>query len=77
VRLQAEKIKPYLAMTGEITLRGQVLPVGGIKEKSAGGKTFGHKEIIMCWQNAKDVEKSINPSSRALNFTMLKQCNRF
>ena len=54
------KIKPFLAMTGEITLRGQVLPVGGIKEKVLAAKRSGIKEIIMCWQNEKDVEE-INP----------------
>ena len=54
------KIKPYLAMTGEITLRGQVLPVGGIKEKVLAAKRSGIKEIIMCWHNEKDVEE-INP----------------
>lgn len=56
----ARKIKPYLAMTGEITLRGQVLPVGGIKEKVLAAKRAGLKEIIMCWQNEKDVDE-INP----------------
>jgi len=54
------KIKPYLAMTGEITLRGQVLPVGGIKEKVLAAKRSGIRDIIMCWQNQKDVEE-INP----------------
>ena len=54
------RIKPYLAMTGEITLRGQVLPVGGIKEKVLAAKRAGLKEIIMCWQNEKDVDE-INP----------------
>jgi len=54
------KIKPYLAMTGEITLRGQVLPVGGIKEKVLAAKRSGIKEIIMCFQNEKDVA-DINP----------------
>ena len=55
------KIKSYLAMTGEITLRGQVLPVGGIKEKVLAAKRSGIKEIIMCWQNEKDVLE-INPA---------------
>ncbi|MBS1782835.1 MAG: endopeptidase La [Bacteroidetes bacterium] len=54
------KVKPYLAMTGEITLRGQVLPVGGIKEKVLAAKRAGIKDIILCSQNEKDVE-DINP----------------
>jgi ATP-dependent Lon protease len=54
------KIKPFLAMTGEITLRGQVLPVGGIKEKVLAAKRSGIKEIIMCYVNEKDVLE-INP----------------
>ena len=49
-------IRPYLAMTGEITLRGQVLPVGGIKEKVLAAKRAGIKDIIVCSQNEKDVE---------------------
>ena len=55
------KIKPYLAMTGEITLRGQVLPVGGIKEKVLAAKRSGIKEIVMCYLNEKDVI-DINPN---------------
>lgn len=55
------RIKPYLAMTGEITLRGQVLPVGGIKEKVLAAKRAGLKEIVMCWLNEKDVIE-INPA---------------
>ena len=51
------KVKPYLAMTGEITLRGKVLPVGGIKEKILAAKRAGIKEIIMCNKNQKDVEE--------------------
>ncbi len=58
--LTKRKVKPFLAMTGEITLRGQVLPVGGIKEKILAAKRAGMKEVIMCDQNEKDV-KEINP----------------
>lgn len=56
-----KKVKPFLAMTGEITLRGQVLPVGGIKEKILAAKRAGMKEIILCAQNEKDV-LDINPN---------------
>ncbi|MEY4629660.1 MAG: endopeptidase La [Bacteroidota bacterium] len=54
------KVKSFLAMTGEITLRGQVLPVGGIKEKVLAAKRAGLKEIVLCYQNEKDVLE-INP----------------
>lgn len=49
------KVREKIAMTGEITLRGKVLPVGGIKEKILAAKRAGIKEIIMCSQNRKDV----------------------
>jgi ATP-dependent Lon protease len=66
------KIKSYLAMTGEITLRGTVLPVGGIKEKVLAAKRSGIKEIIMCWQNEKDVLE-INPAFiKGINFHYVK-----
>jgi ATP-dependent Lon protease len=52
-----QPIKPYLAMTGEITLRGKVLPVGGIKEKILAAKRAGCKEIILCRENKKDIEE--------------------
>jgi ATP-dependent Lon protease len=55
------RVKPYLAMTGEITLRGQVLPVGGIKEKVLAAKRSGIREIIMSAQNEKDIN-DINPN---------------
>jgi len=67
-----KRIRPFLAMTGEITLRGQVLPVGGIKEKVLAAKRAGMKEIIMCTQNAKDVEE-INPEYiSGINFHYVK-----
>ncbi|MCC6186816.1 MAG: endopeptidase La [Chitinophagaceae bacterium] len=54
--LTGRKLRNYLAMTGEITLRGQVLPVGGIKEKVLAARRAGVKEIILCAQNQKDIE---------------------
>ncbi|QHS62838.1 endopeptidase La [Chitinophaga agri] len=70
------KVKSYLAMTGEITLRGQVLPVGGIKEKILAAKRAGIKEIILCWQNEKDI-KEINPDYiKGLKFHFVKEMNQ-
>ena len=66
------KIKPYLAMTGEITLRGQVLAVGGIKEKVLAAKRAGLKEIIMCWQNEKDVQEINNQYIKGIKFHYVK-----
>ena len=63
------KVRKYLAMSGEITLRGQVLPVGGIKEKILAAKRAGIKEIILCERNRQDVE-DINPRYiKGLTFT--------
>ena len=55
--LTQRKVKANLAMTGEITLRGKVLPVGGIKEKILAAKRAGIKEIILCKDNMKDIEE--------------------
>ena len=68
-----KKVKANLAMTGEITLRGKVLPVGGIKEKILAAKRAGITEIVMCDKNRKDVE-DINPRyTKGVNFVYVSQ----
>jgi len=70
--ITGKRVKPYLAMTGEITLRGQVLPVGGIKEKVLAAKRAGLKEIILCWQNEKDIGEIDSNFIRGLKFHYVK-----
>ena len=55
-------------MTGEITLRGKVLPVGGIKEKILAAKRAGIKHIILCNENKKDVDEINERYLKGLNF---------
>lgn len=55
--LTQRKIKPNLAMTGEITLRGKVLPVGGIREKILAAKRAGITDVILCSENKRDIEE--------------------
>lgn len=62
------KVKNKLAMTGEITLRGKVLPVGGIKEKILAAKRSGIKEIILCERNKRDVEEIEKQYIKGLTF---------
>jgi ATP-dependent Lon protease len=66
------KVKPFLAMTGEITLRGQVLPVGGIKEKILAAKRAGLKEIVLCSQNEKDVNEIDSSFIKGVQFHYVK-----
>lgn len=68
-----KKIKPFLAMTGEITLRGQVLPVGGIKEKILAAKRAGLKEIILSEENRKHVEEIEKDYIEKLEFHYVKK----
>ncbi|HZM13350.1 MAG TPA: endopeptidase La [Bacteroidales bacterium] len=62
------KVKKYVAMTGEITLRGKVLPVGGIKEKMLAAKRAGIREIVLSELNRKDVEEINEKYVRGLKF---------
>lgn len=62
------KVRDKLAMTGEITLRGKVLPVGGIKEKILAAKRAKIKEIILCDENRKDVEEIEDEYLKGLTF---------
>ncbi len=66
--LTQRKVKAHLAMTGEITLRGKVLPVGGIKEKILAAKRAGIKEIIMSEENQKDVNEIPSLYLKGLTF---------
>lgn len=66
------KVKANIAMTGEITLRGKVLPVGGIKEKILAAKRAGIKEIILCEENRKDIEEIQDMYLKGLTFHYVK-----
>ncbi len=66
--LTQKRVKKHLAMTGEITLRGKVLPVGGIKEKILAAKRAKIKEIILCRKNQKDIEAIEPRYLRGLTF---------
>jgi ATP-dependent Lon protease len=70
------KVKPYFAMTGEITLRGQVLPVGGIKEKVLAAKRAGIKDVIMPVQNEKDVEEINKDFIKGMRFHYVNDVNQ-
>jgi ATP-dependent protease La len=70
--LTNKRVKPYLAMTGEITLRGQVLPVGGIKEKVLAARRAGLKEIVLCWQNERDIKEIESAFIKGLTFHYVK-----
>ncbi|MFN5786454.1 MAG: endopeptidase La, partial [Flavobacteriia bacterium] len=67
------RVKKNLAMTGEITLRGEVLPVGGIKEKILAAKRAGIKEIILCEKNRKDIDDINQEYLKGLTFHFVTQ----
>ena len=79
------KVRKHLAMTGEITLRGKVLPVGGIKEKILAAKRAGITDIILCSDNQKDIDEIkpiylkglkfhyVNDIMEVIDFALLKK----
>ena len=69
------KIRDRIAMTGEITLRGRVLPVGGIKEKILAAKRAGITEIILSENNRKDIEEIKPEYVKGLTFQYVTTCN--
>ncbi|MFZ4436767.1 MAG: endopeptidase La [Flavobacterium psychrophilum] len=68
-----KKIKKNMAMTGEITLRGKVLPVGGIKEKILAAKRANIKEIILCSENKQDIDEIKPDYIKGLTFHYVKE----
>ena len=70
--LTQRKVKANLAMTGEISLRGKVLPVGGIKEKILAAKRAGIKEIILCEENRRNIEEISEMYLTGLTFHYVK-----
>lgn len=68
-----KRVKKHLAMTGEITLRGRVLPVGGIKEKILAAKRANIKEIILCHENKRDIDEIKPEYLEGLTFHYVKE----
>lgn len=71
--LTQKRVKKNLAMTGEITLRGKVLPVGGIKEKILAAKRANIKEIILCHENKSDIDEIKPEYVEGLTFHYVKE----
>lgn len=74
--IKNKPVKPYLAMTGEITLRGKVLPVGGIKEKMLAARRSGIKEIMLCEENRRHVEQIPQEYVKDLTFTYVTKMDQ-
>lgn len=70
--LRGEAVKPHIAMTGEMTLRGRVLPVGGIKEKILAAKRAGVKTILLSEENRKDIEDIKEIYVKGLDFIYVR-----
>ncbi len=73
--IKGKKVKNHLAMTGEITLRGKLLPVGGIKEKVLAAKRAGIKEILLCKENEQDVLDITQDYLKGIRFIYIHTVN--
>lgn len=73
--ISGEKVRSDIAMTGEITLRGRVLPVGGLKEKILAAKMAGMKEVLVPAENKKDIEEIKEEIREGLVITYVKDMN--
>ncbi len=73
--ITGEKVRSDIAMTGEITLRGRVLPVGGLKEKILAAKMAGMKEVLVPAENKKDIEEIKEEIKEGLVITYVKEMN--
>ena len=74
--LTQRKVKSNLAMTGEITLRGKVLPVGGIKEKILAAKRANIKEIILCTENKRDIDEIKESYLKGITFHYVSEMSQ-
>jgi ATP-dependent Lon protease len=70
--ITGKKVRKHLAMTGEITLHGKVLPVGGIKEKILAAKRAGVTDIMLCYQNRKNIDEIKDIYLKGLTFHYVK-----
>ena len=66
-------VRQDVAMTGEISLRGRVLPIGGLKEKILAAKRAGIKEIILCHENKSDIDEIKSEYLEGLTFHYVKE----
>jgi len=70
-----KSVRPDVAMTGEITLQGLVLPIGGLKEKILAAKRAGIKTVILPWRNKKDMAEVPKQAQKGLNFEFVARVN--
>ncbi len=70
--LTKTKVRKDVAMTGEITLRGNILPVGGIREKVLAAHRAGIKKVLLPYENEKDIDEIPEKVKKQMNFILIK-----